>query len=164
MDFSLLTIVNTYWCAARIRITTAINLSQCSISAFIYIGWIYYLYLSLYPKQHIITMFSIPGEYRRRASGWQLVPRNRVSGCGDCDGHLLVLPGKQVVQDHGILQEHGASVRYRHTWGRETDAARWGPGAWRHCWGQLVIFCVRSFGYYFILLFTNNLINKDWTT
>lgn len=97
----------------------------------------YLLLNSKYQQGHNQKIIlKLPGEYRRGTSGWQLVPRHSTGGGGDRDGHLLVLPGKQVLQDHGILQEHGAPVRDCHPRRGKTYSAGWGSCAWWYCWGE----------------------------
>ena len=50
-----------------------------------------------------------------------VVPRCRADVGGDRDGRLLVLPGEQEQQNHGIVQEHGAAVRRRGARGSQAD-------------------------------------------
>lgn len=68
-------------------------------------------------------LFVISGEYRRGTCGRQFVPRHRVSGSGYSDRYIFVLPGEQVIENHGVIQEHGAPIRYGHPRGREVNAA-----------------------------------------
>ena len=54
---------------------------------------------------------------------WPLtaVPRHRVDRCGGGDWRLLVLPGGEELQDHGVVQEHGTAARRGGARGRDIE-------------------------------------------
>jgi len=43
------------------------------------------------------------------------VPGDCADWCGGGDRRLLILPGGKELQDHGVVQEHGATVRVGRT-------------------------------------------------
>jgi len=53
------------------------------------------------------------GHDQRGPERRQSLPGHRPRGGRDSDGYILVLPGEQVEQDHGVVQEHGAAIRHR---------------------------------------------------
>lgn len=58
-----------------------------------------------------------PGLDQRGPKRRQSLPGHRPCGGRDSHGYILVLPGEQVEQDHGVVQEHGAAIRHRNPGG-----------------------------------------------
>ena len=54
-----------------------------------------------------------PGHDQRGPERRQSLPGHRPRGGRDSHGYILVLSGEQVEQDHGVVQEHGATIRHR---------------------------------------------------
>ena len=66
------------------------------------------------PLQDFLSLrFQSSGHNCRGAARRQPLPGHRVDRSGRGDRHLLLLPGVQVVEDHGVVQEHGPAVRPR---------------------------------------------------
>lgn len=47
----------------------------------------------------------------------QSLPGHRPCGGRHSHGYILVLPGEQVEQNYGVVQEHGAAIRHRNPGG-----------------------------------------------
>lgn len=58
-----------------------------------------------------------PGLDQRGPERRQSLPGHRPRGGRDSHGYILVLPGEQVEQDYGVVQEHGAAIRHRNPGG-----------------------------------------------
>lgn len=58
-----------------------------------------------------------PGHDQRGPERRQSLPGHRPRGGRDSHGYILVLPGEQVEQDYGVVQEHGAAIRHRNPGG-----------------------------------------------
>jgi len=53
-----------------------------------------------------------PGDDQRGSKRRQSLPGHRSRGGRNSHGYILVLPGEQVEQDHGVVQKHGAAIRH----------------------------------------------------
>lgn len=78
-----------------------------------------------------------PSVDERGSERRQSVPGHRVGGGRHSHGYILVLPGEQVEQDHGIVQEHGTPNRDRDQGRREIDVEGGGVGARRRGRGKV---------------------------
>jgi len=65
------------------------------------------------------------------------VPRYCANCGGGRDRCLLVLPGGQEFQDHGVLQEHGAAVCAGHPRKQQIKCSGRGAGGRRHGRGEV---------------------------
>jgi len=58
-----------------------------------------------------------PGLDQRGPERRQSLPGYRPRGGSNSHGYILVLPGEQVKQDYGVVQEYGAAIRHRNPGG-----------------------------------------------